>query len=136
MANNNFSSKPLTHSKDIMQILSETKAQISEVDIEQMRSWQQGSLKSSNNFHLIDVRETPEFEQGYIPGAIHIGRGVLDLKIANVIPDKSELIVLYCGSGVRSAFAALRLQQLGYTNVYSMLLGIKGWFGLGLPIDN
>ncbi len=134
MANNNFSSKPLAHSKDIMQILSETKAQIKEVGIDQVRNWQQESLKNSLNFHLIDVREAPEFEQGYIPGAIHIGRGVLDLRIANIIPDKSELIVLYCGSGVRSAFAALRLQQLGYTNVHSMLLGIKGWFGLGLPI--
>ncbi|MDX2378532.1 MAG: ThiF family adenylyltransferase [Acidimicrobiia bacterium] len=75
----------------------------------------------------LDVREPDEYEEGAIPGAIHIPRGHLEAQIENRIVDKNAPVVIYCAGGVRSAFAAVTLAQLGFTDVESMEGGFGRW---------
>lgn len=92
--------------------------------------------KRGDQFVFVDVREDREFEAGRIPGAVHIGKGVIERDIEEKIPDTSASIVLYCGGGYRSALAALNLQLMGYTNVISMDGGFRGWKEAGLEVDS
>ncbi len=76
---------------------------------------------------LIDVRERDEYEQGFIPGAVHIARGNLETRIEANVPDRAAPVILYCASGTRSAYAAKTLSELGYTDVVSLAGGFSGW---------
>jgi len=76
---------------------------------------------------ILDVREPDEYEQGAIPGAVHIPRGTLETSVEGRIPDKSSHLVVYCAGGTRSAFAAQTLQELGYTDVASVAGGFNKW---------
>src|SRR5256885_15222519 len=80
---------------------------------------------------LVDVRETLEWNEGHIPGAIHVPRGYLELQIEEAVPDKSKTVVLYCAGGVRSLMAGASLQQMGYKNAISMSGGFGQWKGSG-----
>ncbi len=82
---------------------------------------------------LVDVREKHEWNDGYIPGAIHVPRGFLELQIEEAVPDKSKTVVLYCAGGVRSLMAGNTLKQMGYENAISMSGGFGQWKGNGLP---
>jgi len=82
---------------------------------------------------LIDVREADEHAQGAIPGAVHIPRGFLELRIERAVPDRAAPVVIYCASGIRSLFAQRTLAELGYTNVRSLAGGFTGWKRAGLP---
>jgi molybdopterin/thiamine biosynthesis adenylyltransferase/rhodanese-related sulfurtransferase len=82
---------------------------------------------------VIDVREQDEFDQGAIPGAIHIPRGYLEMRVENAVPDRDAPVVVYCAGGTRSLFGAETLQQLGYTNVRSLAGGFNAWKTAGLP---
>jgi molybdopterin/thiamine biosynthesis adenylyltransferase/rhodanese-related sulfurtransferase len=82
---------------------------------------------------LVDVREQVEWDAGHIPGAIHIPRSYLELNIEAAVPNRATRIVTYCASGVRSAYAAATLGQLGYGDVASMAGGIQAWVREGLP---
>jgi rhodanese-related sulfurtransferase len=80
------------------------------------------------------VREDHEWNQGHAPGALHLGKGIIERDIEQQIPDPQAPIVLYCGGGFRSALAAHNLQLMGYTNVVSMDGGFRGWKEAGLPV--
>jgi len=82
---------------------------------------------------LVDVREKHEWNEGYIPEAVHVPRGFLELQIEEAVPDKSKTVVLYCAGGVRSLMAGRTLQQMGYDNVISMSGGFGQWKGNGYP---
>src|SRR5581483_1064670 len=82
---------------------------------------------------VLDVREPDEYEQGALPGAVHIPRGHLESKIETHVADRSTPIVIHCASGVRSAFAAKTLQDLGYTDVVSLSGGFNKWKDEGRP---
>jgi len=82
---------------------------------------------------LVDVREKLEWNEGHIPGAIHVPRGYLELQIEEAVPDKSKTVVLYCAGGVRSLIAGVTLQQMGYQNPISMSGGFGQWKGNGYP---
>jgi rhodanese-related sulfurtransferase len=84
---------------------------------------------------LIDVRETDDFNTSHAVGAIHLSRGVLELKIEDTVPDASTPIICYCGGSSRSALAAESLQKMGYTNVVSMESGFRGWKQAELPTE-
>ena len=84
---------------------------------------------------FLDVREPAEWEKGHVPKAKHLPRGLLEFKIAKVIPDKSARIVTYCKSGGRSSFATETLGRLGYTDVASMAGGWKAWVKAGYPVE-
>lgn len=89
-----------------------------------------------DSFVLIDVREESEFSAARIPGAKHIGKGVIERDIEEIIPDSATPLVLYCGGGYRSALAAHNLQLMGYAHVISMDGGFRGWEESGLEIDS
>ena len=82
---------------------------------------------------LLDVREADEYEQGAIPGALHLPRGHLEFQVEGRIPDKSSPVVVYCAGGVRSAFAAKTLTDLGYSDVVSLVGGFNRWKDEGRP---
>jgi molybdopterin/thiamine biosynthesis adenylyltransferase/rhodanese-related sulfurtransferase len=82
---------------------------------------------------LVDVREKNEWDDGYIPGALHVPRGYLELRIEEAVPDKSKKVLLYCAGGVRSLMAGLTLKQMGYDNAISIAGGFSQWKDSGLP---
>ncbi len=104
-------------------LLAQTKATIREVDTATAES----TLSSAPDTVLLDVREPDEYEQGAIPGAIHIPRGHLESQIESRIVDHRAPVLVYCAGGTRSAFAAKTLAELGYTDVVSMAGGFNRW---------
>src|SRR2546421_1688239 len=76
---------------------------------------------------LIDVRERDEYEQGYIPGGVHIPRGNLESRIDNAVGDRSTPVIIYCAQGNRSAYAAKTLTELGFEDVVSLRGGFAEW---------
>lgn len=115
------------HSEAFVAIVNDAKSRVRESDVPTIAA----RIEAGDDFHLVDVREDREFAAGHLPGATHIGRGVLERDVEKVIPDKSAEIVLYCGGGYRSALAADNLQRMGYTNVLSMDGGFTGWQNAG-----
>ena len=110
------------------QLAADAKTRVREVSpLEACQQQAQGAV-------LIDVREREEFEPGHAAGAVHLSKGILELRIEEVIPDAATPIICYCGGGSRSALAADNLQKMGYTNVASMAGGLKAWKNEGLPI--
>jgi phage shock protein E len=108
------------------QLADDAKTRVREVSpTEAARQQAQGAV-------LVDVRESEEFANGHAKGAIHLSKGVIELRIEENVPDPSTPIICYCGGGSRSALAADNLQKMGYTNVASMAGGFKGWKQEGL----
>ena len=89
--------------------------------------------EAGEKFLLVDVREDNEWANGHLPGAVHMGKGIIERDIEQRVPDTNAKVVLYCGGGFRSALVADNLQKMGYTNVESMDGGWKGWLDAGLP---
>jgi rhodanese-related sulfurtransferase len=90
-------------------------------------------LDAGEDLLLIDVREPQEWAQGTLPGAYTIPRGVLEGQIDGRVPYESR-VVLYCGSGARSALAARSLREMGYCNVENLDGGFAGWLQAGNPV--
>ncbi len=103
-------------------LLSAAKAQITEVDTDTA-----AQKIAAGSVVVLDVREPDEYEQGALTEAIHIPRGHLEAQVETRIVDKSTPVVVYCAGGVRSAFAAKTLQELGYASVVSMAGGFGKW---------
>ncbi len=112
------------------ELIERVKSEIEETDVDSVHAL----LQSGEPVTLIDVRERDEFVDGHIEGAQFISRGMLDLRIENVVSDRSAPIVLYCAGGTRSALAARSLKELGYTNVKSMRGGFTAWKRAGHKI--
>ena len=87
----------------------------------------------SGNVVIIDVRDKDEWDEGHIPGALHMSRGTIELDIEEKVPDPNAMIICHCGGGGRSALAVKNLQKMGYKNVRSMAGGFKAWKAAGLP---
>lgn len=110
--------------KTFQQLCDDAKTRVKEATTEEVED----RLKAPDfSGVLIDVREQDEFRAGHIPGSLGIGRGVLEYHIADVVPDTDREIILYCRGGNRSALSADSLQQMGYTNVSSMIGGYRKW---------
>jgi molybdopterin/thiamine biosynthesis adenylyltransferase/rhodanese-related sulfurtransferase len=103
-------------------LLASTKAEIREVDTAEA-----DELRHNEGTVALDVREPDEYEQGALPGALHIPRGTLETSIEMQIPDHDTPLVVYCAGGTRSAFAARTLTELGYTDVVSVEGGFNRW---------
>jgi len=108
-------------------LLNAAKAEITEIDTAGAEARIAAARESGAALTVLDVREPDEFDQGALRGAVHIPRGHLESQIENRISDKSTPIVAYCAGGVRSAFAAKTLQDLGYTDVVSVIGGFGKW---------
>ena len=103
-------------------LLASTKAEIREVSTAEA-----DELRQADGAVTLDVREPDEYEQGALPGAVHIPRGTLETNVEMKIPDHATPLVVYCAGGTRSAFAAKTLQELGYTDVVSVVGGFNRW---------
>src|SRR3954454_620372 len=118
------------HSPRFLQIVQDAKQRIREVTVEQVRVMQE----RGEAFQLIDVREESEWARDHLPGAIHLGKGILERDVEERLPDTAAEIILYCGGGFRSALAADNLQKMGYTQAVSMDGGIRSWREKGYPL--
>jgi rhodanese-related sulfurtransferase len=112
-------------------MVAEAKQSVREIGVDDAKTL----LESKQSLLLVDVREDNEWEAGHLPGAVHIGRGVLEKGIEQHAPNEKTPIVVYCHSGARSALAAQTLQKMGYTNVSSMAGGIAAWQVKGFPVS-
>jgi molybdopterin/thiamine biosynthesis adenylyltransferase/rhodanese-related sulfurtransferase len=110
-------------------LLNAAKADIREVDPKEV-------AERLDHYRVLDVREPDEYEQGALPGAVHVPRGQLEFSIEGRLPDKNAPIAIYCAGGTRSAFAAKTLQELGYTDVVSVAGGFNRWKDEGLVWDS
>jgi molybdopterin/thiamine biosynthesis adenylyltransferase/rhodanese-related sulfurtransferase len=111
------------------ELLNQVKAEIHEIDAGTARE-----LHESDDAPLfVDVREHVEWDEGHIPGAVHVPRGHLESRIESVVSDRDRSIVLYCAGGSRSAFAAKALEELGYGQVVSLAGGYTDWKRNGFP---
>jgi rhodanese-related sulfurtransferase len=118
------------HAPRFLQIVQDAKKRVREVTVDEVKS----KLDRGEKFQLVDVREESEYAQDHLPGAIHLGKGVIERDVETRVPDLNAPLVLYCGGGFRSALAADNLQKMGYTNVLSMDGGIRDWRNKGLPL--
>lgn len=119
----------MAHSPQFLKLVNASKARVKETNVDDVKR----RMDKGEKFLLVDVREDNEWAQGHLPGAVHMGRGIIERDIETAIPDTSTKMVLYCGGGFRSALVAENLQKMGYNNVESMDGGWKGWLAAGLP---
>ena len=117
--------------KTYADLLLEVNERVTQVSLEELRARQERGEK----FVLVDVREKDEWRQGHIPGSIHIPRGFLEMQAASRLPEKDARIVTICAAGIRSAFAAKVLDDLGYTNVETANPGFVQWKDRGFPVE-
>jgi rhodanese-related sulfurtransferase len=120
----------MKHSSAFLKLVEDAKTRIRETNVHEV----QKQLDGGEKVVLVDVREESEWARGHVPGAIHLGKGVIERDIEERVPDKQARLVLYCGGGFRSALAADNLQKMGYTNVLSMDGGWRDWTQSGYPI--
>jgi rhodanese-related sulfurtransferase len=118
------------HSPGFLKIVQDAKKRVRELTVDQVKA----KLDRGEKFHLVDVREESEWAKDHLPGAVHLGKGVIERDVEQRIPDPGAEIVLYCGGGFRSALAADNLQKMGYTKVVSMDGGVRGWRDRGYPL--
>ena len=118
------------HSPRFLQLVQEAKKHVRETTVDEVKA----RLDRGEKFHLVDVREESEWAKDHLPGAIYLGKGVIERDVEQRFPDTTAEIILYCGGGFRSALAAENLQKMGYTNVLSMDGGVRGWRDKGYPL--
>ncbi len=122
---------PVKHTPGFLAIVQDAKTRVKELDFREVKQ----RLDAGETLKLVDVREDNEWARGHLPGAIHLGKGVIERDIETAIPDKTLPLVLYCGGGFRSALAADNLQKMGYENVISMDGGWRSWSEAGFPTE-
>lgn len=122
----------MQHSPQFLKLVNESKKRVKETNVTEVKR----RIDTGEKFLLVDVREDHEWAKGHLPGAVHLGRGIIERDIEIKVPDNATKIVLYCGGGFRSALVADNLQNMGYINVESMDGGWRGWTAAGLPTQH
>jgi rhodanese-related sulfurtransferase len=118
------------HPPRFLKIVDDAKTRVRETNVDAVKT----RMDRRDKFVLVDVREESEFAKDHLPGAIHLGRGIIERDIEARVPELNTEMVLYCGGGFRSALAADNLQKMGYTNVISMDGGIRDWREKDYPL--
>ncbi|HEY8943907.1 MAG TPA: molybdopterin-synthase adenylyltransferase MoeB [Polyangiaceae bacterium] len=119
--------------KTYSDLFADVRQSVKLISLEDLKSRVEG--RAQRPFTLVDVREKDEFRAGFIPGALHLPRGFLEMQAEQKLPDKSAEIIVYCAGGTRSAFAAKTLAELGYQNVTSVNPGFVRWKDLRYPVE-
>jgi rhodanese-related sulfurtransferase len=120
----------MQHSPRFLRIVNAAKTRVKETTVDEVKE----RLDNGEQFLLVDVREESEFARDHLPGAIHLGKGILERDVELRVPNLDTPMVLYCGGGFRSALAADNLQKMGYTDVVSMDGGVRGWRAKSFPM--
>lgn len=118
------------HAPGFLKIVDDARSRVKETTVDEIKR----RLDRGDKFMLVDVREESEFAKDHLPGAVHLGKGIIERDIEARVPDQKTELVLYCGGGFRSALAADNLQKMGYTNVISMDGGIREWREKNYPL--
>jgi rhodanese-related sulfurtransferase len=118
------------HPPRFLKIVDDAKTRVRETNVAEVKT----RMDRGDKFVLVDVREESEFAKDHLPGAIHMGKGVIERDIEASVPELNTEMILYCGGGFRSALAADNLQKMGYTNVISMDGGIRDWRAKGYAL--
>lgn len=121
----------MDHSPRFLALVSRARQRVAETTAADVRA----RLARGEAITLVDVREESEWARGHIPGAVHVGKGVIERDIEARFPDPDAPLVLYCGGGFRSVLAADALAEMGYTRVVSMDGGWRGWTEAGGPVE-
>src|SRR6202049_4991144 len=121
----------MKHASGFLAIVNDAKTRVKELDFREIKR----RLDAGEKLTLVDVREDNEWARGHLPGAVHLGKGVIERDVEQAVPDKSATLVLYCGGGFRSALAADNLQKMGYPDAISVDGGWGGRGGGGFPTD-
>src|SRR4029077_5513959 len=117
----------MAHSPQFLKLVNEAKKSVKETNVADVKK----RMDAGEKFLLVDVREDNEWANGHWPGAVHLGRGVIERDIEDQVPQTGTKMILYWGGGFPSALVAENLQNMGYRNVESMDGGWKGWLGAG-----
>src|SRR6266446_192331 len=112
----------MEHSPGFLKLVNEARPHVKEITIEEARE----RLAKSPQTVLLDVREDLEWQRGHAAQAVHLGKGILERDLEQMLPDPSREIIMYCGGGYRSVLTAAVAQKMGYRNVYSLIGGYKG----------
>jgi rhodanese-related sulfurtransferase len=120
----------MQHTPRFLKIVNDAKSRVKETTVDEVKQ----KLDHGDKVLLVDVREESEFAKDHLPGAIHLGKGVIERDIEARVPDVKTPMILYCGGGFRSAMAADNLQKMGYTNVISMDGGVRQWREKNYPM--
>ena len=118
------------HPPRFLKIVDDARTRVKETTVDEIKH----RLDRGEKFLLIDVREESEFAKDHLPGAIWLGKGIIERDIEQRVPDLNTEMVLYCGGGFRSALAADNLQKMGYKQVISMDGGVRGWREKSYPL--
>ena len=121
----------MQHSPQFLKLVNDAKTRVKETNVADVKK----RMESGEKFLLVDVREDNEWAKGHLPGAVHMGRGVIERDIEKSVPETGTKMILYCGGGFRSALVADNLRKMGYTSVESMDGGWRGWNEAGLPTE-
>jgi rhodanese-related sulfurtransferase len=119
----------MAHAPKFLSIVNDAKKRVKETNVADVKR----RMDAGENLTLVDVREESEWANGHLPGAIHLGKGIIERDIEQRVPGTDTKLILYCGGGFRSALAADNLQKMGYANVESMDGGWKGWLEARYP---
>lgn len=122
----------MDHSPGFLKVVNEARERVKEITLEQARE----RLTRNPKAILLDVREDSEWEKGHAVEAKHLGKGVLERDIENLIPDAGTELLMYCGGGFRSILTAASAQKMGYWNVFSIQGGYKAMVQQGWPMMN
>ena len=118
------------HPPRFLKIVDDARTRVRETNVDEVKA----RMDRGDKFLLVDVREESEFAKDHLPGAVHLGKGIIERDIEARVPELNTEMILYCGGGYRSALAADNLQKMGYTNVISMDGGIRGWREKSYPL--
>jgi len=118
------------HSPRFLKLVEDAKRRVKETTVDEIKA----RLDRGETLQLVDVREESEYAKDHLPGAVHLGKGVIERDVEQRFPDTTAEIILYCGGGFRSALAADNLRKMGYANVVSMDGGVRGWRDKGFPM--
>ncbi len=120
----------MQHTPRFLEIVNDAKSRITETTVDEVKQ----RLDRGEKVLLVDVREESEFAKDHLPGAIHLGKGIIERDIESRVPEVKTPMILYCGGGFRSAMAADNLQKMGYCNVRSMDGGVREWREKNYPL--
>jgi rhodanese-related sulfurtransferase len=122
----------MKHTSGFLSLVADAKSRITEISVSDLAK----KLTVGAPFYLIDVRELDEYQQGAIPNAMHLSKGIIERDIEKRIPDYQAEIVVYCSGGFRSCLVADNLKKMGYSHVASLTGGLRAWLEAGYPLPS
>ena len=121
----------MQHSPQFLRLVNDAKTRVKETNVADVKR----RMDSGETFLLVDVREDNEWARGHLPGAVHMGRGVIERDVETSVPETGTKMILYCGGGFRSALVADNLQKMGYTNAISLDGGWSALKNAGVELE-